>query len=396
MIGASAVAGAVAGASLVLGADALTRDGAGAPRPDRPARPLQAAPPSSPRRGPVSKVLLAWAPGGLPAHSERALEEIPGVNDVTTVIAGLDWLQRSTGPDGAAIDAPPRGYAIPLEMAIVEPREYARFVPAPERDLVLSLKPGEVLLAETEAALRGAGEGVRLRLDDRTLTASAVVSDAATNGYEALLQGPVPAEWTRADRFVLVRLRRRGARAAVERKVRALVDPGIAVRVRSQKETPYLRYADAVQPQMILKANFGEFAARPLPDGTVEVDRRWVARNIRRASVPVLGEVACHRALFPQLRGALREIVADGIDYLVDPQQYAGCYSPRFIDRRPGGRLSHHAWGVALDLNYLDNAFGTRPDQDRRLVQALEEWGFTWGGRWLVPDGMHFEWTRWP
>ena len=22
--------------------------------------------------------------------------------------------------------------------------------------------------------------------------------------------------------------------------------------------------------------------------------------------------------------------------------------------------------------------------------------GFTWGGRWVVPDGMHFEWVRFP
>ena len=29
-----------------------------------------------------------------------------------------------------------------------------------------------------------------------------------------------------------------------------------------------------------------------------------------------------------------------------------------------------------------------------RLVSAFERWGFTWGGRWLVPDGMHFEIIR--
>jgi hypothetical protein len=125
-------------------------------------------------------------------------------------------------------------------------------------------------------------------------------------------------------------------------------------------------------------------------------DPGWVRRNIVRARVPMLGEITCHRALFPQLRGALEEVVADGLAYLIDPDQYAGCYNPRFIDRRPGGRLSHHAWGVAIDLNWRDNAFGTRPDQDRRLVERMERWGFTWGGRWLIPDGMHFEWNRWP
>jgi D-alanyl-D-alanine carboxypeptidase len=27
---------------------------------------------------------------------------------------------------------------------------------------------------------------------------------------------------------------------------------------------------------------------------------------------------------------------------------------------------------------------------------VFERWGFTWGGRWLVPDGMHFEFLRFP
>ena len=29
-------------------------------------------------------------------------------------------------------------------------------------------------------------------------------------------------------------------------------------------------------------------------------------------------------------------------------------------------------------------------------MKILEDWGFTWGGRWLVPDGMHFEFVRFP
>ena len=73
---------------------------------------------------------------------------------------------------------------------------------------------------------------------------------------------------------------------------------------------------------------------------------------------------------------------------------YGGCYSARFINRVPGSRLSHHAWGIALDLNVAENAYSTSPDIDRRLVNRFEEHGFTWGGDWLVPDGMHFEWVK--
>ncbi|MGH2726880.1 MAG: M15 family metallopeptidase, partial [Actinomycetota bacterium] len=40
------------------------------------------------------------------------------------------------------------------------------------------------------------------------------------------------------------------------------------------------------------------------------------------------------------------------------------------------------------------NPYGEKPRQDPRLVALMERWGFTWGGRWLVPDGMHFEFVR--
>ena len=159
-------------------------------------------------------------------------------------------------------------------------------------------------------------------------------------------------------------------------------------------EQPFLRYGDAVHPQMIIKREFGEFAGRPLADGRIAIDRRWVRQNIRRAAVPILGEVTCHRALFPQLRRALRSLQGEGLEHLITG--YAGCYSPRFISSIPTGRLSHHAWGIAFDINNSDNPFGAEPNLSPKVVDVIEEWGFTWGGRWLIPDGMHFEWQSWP
>jgi hypothetical protein len=92
----------------------------------------------------------------------------------------------------------------------------------------------------------------------------------------------------------------------------------------------------------------------------------------------------------------MREIRERGLGFLVNRSQYGGCFGPRFISRDPRGRLSHHSWGIAIDVNVAENPFGTRADQDPRLVEAMERAGFTWGGRWLVPDGMHFEWARFP
>jgi hypothetical protein len=53
--------------------------------------------------------------------------------------------------------------------------------------------------------------------------------------------------------------------------------------------------------------------------------------------------------------------------------------------------VSRHAWGAAVDINAAANPFGSLGTQDPRLVAVMKEWGFTWGGDWLSPDPMHFE-----
>ena len=389
------VVGVLVGAVAVLGIQGWSRPA----NQQRDTAPTPATNTSVPRprlKTRDARVLLFWASGGLPTETERALEGTKGVRSATTVLTGTDWIEKSHLPDGTPVDAPPDGLAIPWEVALVEPAEYAAFVPPGERDAVLRLDEDTVLLAETEAALRGAGAGLRVRLEDRVLSVTGVISDIAANGYEALVSGPVPRSWRDVDRFVLAELDRRARRVAIEDRVRELLAPGQSLRSRARGETPFLRYGDAVLPQMLIKETFGEFAARPLPDGRLQVERAWREDNIVGARVPVLGRVVCHRTLFPQLRQALRELAARGAAFTVDRAQYGGCYSPRSINQQPNERLSHHSWGIAIDLNVAENAFGTKGDQDRRLVEVMEKWGFTWGGRWLVPDAMHFEWVRFP
>lgn len=91
------------------------------------------------------------------------------------------------------------------------------------------------------------------------------------------------------------------------------------------------------------------------------------------------------------MRGALAEVARRGLARLVDPGDYAGCYAARVIPGDPGPSLAHHARGSAIDLGARANPQGLPPHQDPRLVAIFERWGFAWGGRWLVPDGMHFE-----
>jgi D-alanyl-D-alanine carboxypeptidase len=143
--------------------------------------------------------------------------------------------------------------------------------------------------------------------------------------------------------------------------------------------------------QAELKARFGEPAVGlPYGDDWVRLDPAFLRRWIVSRQVPVLGSVTCHRKMLPALRAALRELDRLGLARLVDPGDYAGCYAPRRI--RPGGSLSLHAWGLAVDLNASANPFGGRSRQDRRLVRIMERHGFTWGGDFpTTPDPMHFE-----
>ncbi|MDQ4095345.1 MAG: M15 family metallopeptidase [Actinomycetota bacterium] len=409
---AAAVVGVVVGVGLifVLGAVGGTTESGTRPTSSPPTSRVTASPESDPSPSPTRHqgdpdhpgsgprdAFLAWAPGSLPAHTEREIDVLRVVRTATTVYAGLDWIKSWTLPGARSPERPPPGYAIPFEIASVQPNEYARFALPDDRRPIRGLDAGEALLAETSRKLRSGGRGLRIDLGERRVRVVGTVDDRSTNGYEALIAGPPPPEWARADRFVLARLKEPGRRRTVERKIESLLPPGQPLQTRIAGENPFLRYGDAVLPQLIIKDTFGEFAARPLEDGRVEIEPHWVRRNITTARVPILGEVTCHRLLFPQLRAALRDIQRQGLAHAIHPEQFAGCYSPRFISSNPDGRLSHHSWGVAIDINAWENGFGTKADLDMRIVEIFEDrWGFTWGGRWIVPDGMHFEWVKFP
>jgi hypothetical protein len=126
--------------------------------------------------------------------------------------------------------------------------------------------------------------------------------------------------------------------------------------------------------------------------GQVTPSAAWVSSHITTEAVPILGNVTCNRALFPQLKGALAEVVSRGLTDKIHPGEYAGCYYPRFIAGTHS--LSNHAFGLALDINVPGNQRGTVGQMDRSVVAIFEKWGFTWGGRWHYTDPMHFEMNR--
>ena len=133
----------------------------------------------------------------------------------------------------------------------------------------------------------------------------------------------------------------------------------------------------------------GVYRYTVLGGGHIAPDPAWVRDHITTEVVPILGAVTCNKVIFDQLKGALQDIIAQGLADKIHPKQYAGCYYPRFIAGT--STLSNHAFGLALDINAVENQRGTAGLIDRGVVAVFEKWGFTWGGDWRYTDPMHFE-----
>ena len=320
-----------------------------------------------------------WAPGGFRPDAEEQVEAVgPGTN-ATTLVTGTKWLENaSSGP------LPPRGYAFPMDIAYVEPEDYARVIAEPG---LLSLLDRDTIVFG-ESAQRTAKGILSVQLDGVGYTARSLVPDEQIQGYEAVLAAPAPPGWGAS--FLLVRTPIR--KSSLGDVARRLSDRPVAV--VQEGDTTYLRYAHSTTPYVFFKDDLGEFAARPRPDGSLEIDPSWVKQKIVSKAVPLIGRVRCNEEFIPQLTAALRTIQGERLARFLKVEQYAGCYNPRFIGRDPDGRLSAHAWGAAVDLNAAENPLGQEPAMHPRVVQAFLSAGFVWGGDWMIPDGMHFEWAR--
>jgi hypothetical protein len=341
-----------------------------------------------------TRTLLAWTPGLVSNDFARNVERLDGVNTVTRVRSGVAWLDAWTDSSGRE-HRPPAGLRVPVELAAIDPTSYGRFVPGPEMRALETLGDGNVVLGDGGAALRGITRTGSLRVGDTTLRAAGVVDDALIGAHEGVVSNDTARRIgiTRV-RYLLVELADNVRPEDAAARIRGAVTGDEQVRVRALGETPYLRHGDAVLPQVRVKELFGEFAAADTSDGNLRVDPAWTERNITTATVPVLGRVRCHRLVVPQLRDAMRDIQRAGLASLIRPDDYGGCFFPRYLSQDAGAGISHHSWGVAFDVNVGANAFGKPPQLDPRVVDVVERWGFTWGGRWLVPDGMHFELRR--
>lgn len=322
---------------------------------------------------PGSGVFLVWATGGLP-------EEL-----VDGLIASFEEISIVKGD---AVELSGRGRLIPLDALALDPKAHAFF----DRSAELGrLDPGTVALGETSARLRDASLGSILNLDGIDFAVTALVSDELIGAAEVVFAIDDPLSPVSTDRYALISSDM--ARQDFEKLVRGLYQGPAPLRIRTEGETPWLRHGDAVLPQVFIKEALGEFSYTEVGGTTFDQDETFVTENIVTERVPLLGEVRCHRLLIKMLTGAMASLIDRGLAHLVEPAGFAGCWFPRFISPTVGvsSGLSRHAWGAAVDLNAGSNPVGSSGNQDLRLIETMERFGFTWGGDWLVPDPMHFE-----
>jgi hypothetical protein len=386
----TAVLALALGIGVLVGAiaTAAIQDSSGAPRPPAERRVKEVPVPE-----PDERVLLVWTSGGMPADLGDRVAALPGIKHVTTAHGDLVNLTGSFAADGRPVDAPPAGLTIPLDALAIDPPTYAPFFGGAAQPQLRSLPAGRALLGATSAGLRRLGPGSTIELESGArVTVAGTVDDEVVGAAELVVDTTTaPSLGITTPRFLLVAYD--GARTEVERGIQALV-PDEAVRFRARGETPYLRHGDAVLPQALIKARFGEFAYQRSSGRDLIEDPAWSQENIVTQPVPILGRITCHRGVLPAIAGAMRELEERNLASLVDPAGYRGCWVPSLIT--PGGGVSRHAWGVALDLNFSSNPTGLASAVDPRLVEVMDRWGFISGANYLVPDPGHFEYLRPP
>jgi hypothetical protein len=340
---------------------------------------------------------LAWVPGGFDdPRFRQKLERLRGLDEAVVVAGDTLWLRKTADADGRVVHEPPSPYAFPIDAFAVQASDYAPFVGAGVRDeIVRALNAGKAVLGERSARLRRLGSGGTLTFRTGTVRVGAVVPDDAVGWAEVLVSRDVGRRLgITHERYLLAQPTRDLTRPAWKRTLLPFVgdDP---LRVDVPGGTRFLRVASGVNPPILVKEVFGEFAATPQSDPAfLTIQPSWVERNIVTTEVPLLGTITCHRKLIPMVEGALEEILASGLTSEI--KVYSGCWASRTVSRSPTAPPSFHAYGAAIDINAPQNPYGAKPTMNPDVVRIFGSWGFNWGGDFLIPDGHHFEWWKFP
>ena len=318
------------------------------------------------------------------SFDEESLRNAEGARDLA--VAATASIQQRTVSTGEVTGT--------IRVGSVDPIEFRSVAPTVSRDATFvwaEMAAGEAIVTFAGAEALGLGDVTSVQVGDTSLAVGAYADNGVPNIADVMVNdalgeelGLGPPQWLVVGAKPEANLSRLASTLE-----RLFPDARIA---QLLADSPDILGAE--EPQAVGEATgslIGTMSFRILKNGFIKPDPEWVSQNIAKADVPIIGEVTCHRLVIPQLSSALAEIIEAGLADLIRPDDYGGCYVPRFIDRDPSLPLSMHAFGLAVDINVSTNLLGSRGDQDPRVVTIFEKWGFEWGGRWDRPDPMHFE-----
>lgn len=347
--------------------------------------------------GPRALPALVTAPrlDQIPAVTAAALS-VPDVAGLAEVKSGTRWL-AGWNAEGSPQAVPPAGYLIPVDVGAVDPAQYRTVIPEPLHEVFSQLSTGGAVLSRTGAALRGITDKGHLQFPGAAVPVVGVVDDVFLRNHEVLVSlGTGVALGLHNTEYMVIALNRLEAGKQVEEAIRAAIPPGASLRVRGPEGSGASSGLSPLLSLGQIKAHFGEFPAVHGAGSGIRIEQSWIDANTEMATLPILGTFRCHKKLVPQMRAAFAEVEAAGLSGLIRPGDFGGCFSPRFIRSGNDAGLSRHAWGAAFDFNVSTNLYGQVPSMDRRLVEIMERHGFSWGGHWNYPDGMHFEFVAAP
>lgn len=191
----------------------------------------------------------------------------------------------------------------------------------------------------------------------------------------------------RRDNAMIVSMGQRSPQSILK-KLRSVVGEDISVQILGPNLDPTVAQIAIPTGGSVARA-IGAFSYT-LRGRTVIPEAGWVNEYIRTETLPVVGQVRCHKVMLAQLRMVMLEIQRLGLSKAI--YDYGGCYVPRYIAGK--STLSNHSFGTAIDLNVQDNLRGVPGKMDRRVVAIFKRFGFAWGGDWRWTDPMHFELAR--
>ncbi len=307
----------------------------------------------------LSKVVV-WSPNSLS-------------DDETDRITSNDGVAKSSVAGLSSIDViSESSEASTMEVLSFDPDTYPQFVSASASSSFSTLGAQETMLSETAALASNLSAGNHITLSTGAeLLITAVLPDSAMADADiALVSETASLLSTERDTFILIDTQT--GTSDLESVLQWSADPQLVV----------VNRADDVSPRVAPKfLNDLELSEDETPD------LEWLRANIRRGTVPLLGEVRCHRDVIRALTGAMSRLEARGLEALIDPNATIECFD-RQSSAEAGDHWLHNT-GLAIDINLVPDEPAT--NIDRRLRNVMEKFGFDWGGDSLIPQPSHFE-----